>query len=98
MSRRVEERDEIPGPGSYNPNKSMVLKRPQSAQMGTGKRFYRLNTESCGSFYDSKMSGGPKYTFTKKKKLNDKFKEGPGPGAYQIDSSMCNLSSYVFKK
>ena len=87
MSRRAEEKDDIPGPGAYNPKKQNVQKRPKSAKIGTSKRFYTIKTQCSPSFYDSrKESKAPQYSFTKKKRLNDKPTTNPGPGAYKIPS------------
>ena len=55
-SRKIEEPDEVPGPGAYSPKKELVQKRPQTAKMGTSKRFYKpLLTESSAHFYNSSM-------------------------------------------
>jgi hypothetical protein len=73
MSRKVEERDDFPGPGAYNPNKSVVQKRPETAKIGRGQRFYKVKTESSPTFYDSKLEHRtPKYSFSKKKRLDDR--------------------------
>ena len=70
MSRKIEEKNENPGPGSYNPNTSQILKRPQTAKIGKSQRFYKIKTEASDNFYDSKMKNEtPKYSFTRKKKL-----------------------------
>ena len=45
MSRKAEEKEDFPGPGAYNPNKSVTQKRPQTAKIGRSQRFYKINTE-----------------------------------------------------
>ena len=75
MSRKVEEREDFPGPGAYNPDKSVVQKRPSTAKIGRSKRFYKINTEAATpspSLYNSNSTSQirtPKYSFSRKKKL-----------------------------
>ena len=79
MSRKVEEKQDFPGPGAYNPDKTKIQKRPQTAKIGRGQRFYKMNTEAATpspSFYNSNSTSQlrtPKNSFSKKKKLDNKF-------------------------
>ena len=55
MSRKAEDRQDFPGPGTYTPNREVTNKRPQTAKIGKSKRFYKMKTEASPSFYDSKF-------------------------------------------
>jgi hypothetical protein len=44
MSRKKEDKEDFPGPGAYNPNKEVTLKRPSTAKLGRGQRFYKIKT------------------------------------------------------
>lgn len=44
LSRKIEEREDFPGPGAYNPKNESIQKRPMTAKIGTSKRFYKIKT------------------------------------------------------
>ena len=69
-SRKIDQPNNVPGPGAYNPKKEKVQKRPQTAKIGNSKRFFKINTESSPQFYETKVSPKtPDYSFTRDKKL-----------------------------
>ena len=44
ISRKREEKEDFPGPGAYNPNMRVILKRPSTAKLGKSQRFYKIKT------------------------------------------------------
>ena len=98
-SSKIEEPDGVPGPGAYNPKKEAIQKRPKSAKIGTSQRFNTILTESSPNFYEiTKNSRTPKYSFSRDRKLESRNKDTPGPGAYAVSSTICNLSSYAMRR
>jgi hypothetical protein len=80
-----------PGPGAYNVHQSNN-QRPQSAKFGTAKRMPILNdcTPGPGSYNNWDLRDPRWATFgTSKRPKTAKKSWDPGPGAYNIRSTLC---------
>jgi hypothetical protein len=59
-----------------------------------------MKTEMSPSpgFYESKVRfDNPMFSFPKKKRLEHRSEQQPGPGTYNIPSTLCNVPSYALK-
>lgn len=94
----VNKTDNFPGPGHYDTHANVGDIR---WSMGTQKRtgIYDLHKSASvigpGHYYKGKVSDGPKWSFARSERSAQKNNNSPGPGAYEIFSSISNLPSYV---
>jgi hypothetical protein len=98
----LPKRPEIPGPGKYDPTFNSVTRRVGTAIAGTTKRHTLAVKESGvpgpGAYHEeSKKLKGSSFTFKKSKETQPKVSE-PGPGSYEVPSSIANWPSYAMNK
>ncbi|OMJ86607.1 hypothetical protein SteCoe_11821 [Stentor coeruleus] len=96
----VNKFDNFPGPGHYDAHASIGdIKWSIGNQKRTGiyDSYKSASVIGPGHYYKGKESDGPKWSFTKSVRNDKKNNNAPGPGAYEIFSSISNLPSYAVR-
>ena len=87
-----------PGPGAYSHNPAAVQERsPQVSFSREGKgdtRNHSVDSTGPGMYYSPKQAAGVKWSFGQEKKGTVVKAEGPGPGAYELKSTIADLPGY----
>ena len=93
-----------PGPGSYQPNISVVIKKPPMVGLGHGKRGDIANDDNKsfvpgpGHYPIKGSQEGPKFGFGTGKREAAKISNVPGPGRYNIPSTVGELPAHEKSK
>lgn len=92
-------KQEVPGPGQYNPTKNGVNTRPPSAVMGKGSRSGEFGgakgIPGPGAYMHShEIKGNPAYSFGNARPLQYKS-DVPGPGTYRVPATVAVIPSYA---
>ena len=92
-------RQDVPGPGQYDPSKRPVQARPPSAVMGHGSRAGDLaggkGVPGPGSYLNSaQIKGNPAYTFGGSR-VYGKGSDMPGPGTYRVPYTFARNPNYA---
>ncbi len=90
-------RQNVPGPGQYNPSK--VTMRPPSAVMGKGSRGVDLaaakGIPGPGAYMKSgEPKGSPAFSFGTARAIHHD-NDVPGPGTYRLPSTVADLPRYA---
>ena len=89
-----------PGPGQYNPSASCTQFKWTMGKEEKGFDLTNKNGASVpgpGLYNTVKGLGGPKWSFGTEQRSHDHKSSNPGPGAYNIFSSISNLPRYAIK-
>jgi len=99
--KRVEKKiEDIPGPGAYNQDSKVILKKYPGIVVSTGPRVEkdfstRKDVPGPGAYPLRSTLNGPRIGFGYGKKCEDKLdKSIPGPGAYKIPCSFARAERY----
>lgn len=96
-----EKPDEIPGPGSYDPNYKVMLEKFPAIALSTGPRVEKdfstkKDIPGPGTYSMNSTLNGPKFGFGVSGKSSPKpDKEIPGPGAYKVPCTFAKTASYL---
>ena len=101
---KPSENSKSPGPGAYQPNISAVIEKSPSIGLGHGKRGGALGNSNSSSYpgpgyYPLKeIHEGPKFGFGSSKRKPEKISNVPGPGKYEIPSTVGELPPHERSK
>ncbi len=90
----------VPGPGTYEPNLSLISESPRTIHMSTsGKRSPEggklQQVPGPGTYkLDAAANRGPRFGFGKGQRSSQKPDPYPGPGNYQIPTTVGSLPGY----
>ena len=89
----------MPGPGKYDPNHSTVIEKapvwgPRAADRSQDTSPMR-NNPGPGTYNKSSTLEGPRWGFGSSKRGKMNLALGPGPGSYEIKSSIGAAPSYI---
>ena len=92
-----------PGPGQYDPDISSVKPQGVHAVIGTGQRTNESRrglkgVPGPGAYDPLVRSDQPKWSFKKDPKEKINFADEPGPGQYEIPSSVPDVPKYLLIK
>jgi len=95
----VVRKEEGPGPGQYEQNKSPSVVRPPSAAFGKSRRDGTLSgskeVPGPGAYtHPSAIKGGPAFSFGTSKPIEHST-DVPGPGSYKVPSKIAELPNYA---
>lgn len=76
----------IPGPGQYNNNQILFKKKNPSVVFGTSKKQSLTPRYGPGpaDYGITRNLRGPRYSFSREKRITQKLEISPGPGQYEI--------------
>mmetsp|Transcript_192 Transcript_192/g.173 ORF Transcript_192/g.173 Transcript_192/m.173 type:complete len:444 (-) Transcript_192:33-1364(-) len=93
--------EQVPGPGAYDPTINYVVKDSTHIGIGTGQRSNSSrnrpnNVPGPGNynFYNKKVQG-PYWSFGKDPRNKETFDDDPGPGQYEIPSTIADVPKYL---
>jgi len=87
----------VPGPGAYKPNISSVVRKSPSAGLGHKRRDNLISRSDNakvpgpGTYSLQNKVDGPKFGFGTGKRAAEKLSDAPGPGAYNIPTTVGDL-------
>jgi hypothetical protein len=91
-----------PGPGSYEPNVSVVIEKAPSVGLGQGKRSGALGNTSTipgpGHYLVKEVKEGPSFGFGTSKRSEAILNKVPGPGKYELPSTVGELPPHERSK
>ena len=92
----------VPGPGQYNPEANYTWSNTAHHIIGTGQRSNiskgRPRTiPGPGNYNISGKADGPYWGFAKDQRTKDQEDEDPGPGYYDIPSTIADVPKYLLK-
>jgi len=91
-----------PGPGAYEPNISVVIEKAPSVGLGQGKRSGVVKDGSTipgpGHYPVKEVKEGPSFGFGTSKRSEEKLNNVPGPGKYEIPSTVGELAPHERSK
>lgn len=95
---KVREGDRVPGPGNYNPNALVGKEKSPAWGVSKGEKSAEGKDKSLpgpGSYLTKGTFTGPKWGFGSEKRGKSAEIKNPGPGTYEIRSSIGAAPSYV---
>ena len=93
-----------PGPGAYNPNPNVVSEKTPAVGMGYGSRGELQNKTKAavpgpGAYATTnEKKEGPKFGFGTSQRTTHKASPNPGPGNYELESSISALPPHERSK
>ena len=94
----------VPGPGTYQPNFSSVLYKPPNVGLGHERRDNIINRSDNikfpgpGAYPLLNKSEGPKFGFGREKRSAERYSDVPGPGRYDIATTIGDLPPHEKSK
>ena len=94
----------VPGPGAYSPNVRVVEEKTSAVGIGYGSRGQAINKTTAsvpgpGAYSTVKdKKDGPKFGFGTSQRTTHKASPNPGPGNYNLESSISNLPPHERSK
>ena len=94
----------VPGPGTYEPKHDSVVEKVPASGIGYGERGAlnakkTTNVPGPGAYTNAGgLKTGPKFGFGTSQRTNDKPSPNPGPGNYNVPSTIAALPSYEKSK
>ena len=105
LGRKTETKNNVepPGPGYYNPNINAVKPDTVHPVIGTGQRISEGKKEiktfpGPGAYDVSFSKDSPKWTFKKDPKEKVSYEDEPGPGQYDIPTTIPDVPKYLVSK
>lgn len=91
--------DVSPGPGQYNPRISYSEAKWTIGKEAKGifSSLYKSSSSLGPGYYNLRLDSGPKWTFGTAVRGKHEKNGNPGPGSYNLYSSLSNLPSYARK-
>jgi hypothetical protein len=92
----LREKDPVPGPGKYEPSFELTKETsPKWAMRGKDDLSSSFKIPGPGTYGVSDISLGPKWAFSRSSRRISSKNTSPGPGAYEIKSTIGDAPSYV---
>lgn len=96
----TEKRQNVPGPGAYNQDADSILEHSPSVAFGRQSKDplpHSKSTDSTGPgrYYSPLKPAGVQWSFGSEKKGTEFKSDIPGPGTYDVQSTIAVLPSYV---
>lgn len=90
----------LPGPGHYEPDFLAVKGERTHAVIGTGQRIIGLrpgilNVPGPGTYESRGQGESPKWSFKRASKTQNNYEGDPGPGHYEITSTIPDVPKYL---
>jgi len=89
----------VPGPGSYNPNYKMMIRKCPVLTVSTGPRLAKdystvKDVPGPGRYNFNLTLNGPMFKFLMSKRKRE-VSDVPGPGAYRIPCTFAKTADYL---
>eukprot|EP00826_Nyctotherus_ovalis_P060238 TRINITY_DN8431_c0_g2_i4.p2 TRINITY_DN8431_c0_g2~~TRINITY_DN8431_c0_g2_i4.p2 ORF type:complete len:147 (+),score=13.19 TRINITY_DN8431_c0_g2_i4:620-1060(+) len=94
----------VPGPGTYQPSLAAVAQKTPSISLGRERRDNLINRSGNakvpgpGAYPVHNRVGGPKFGFGSGTRGKERLNEGPGPGTYNIGTTIGDLPPHEKSK
>ena len=95
---KAETVEAVPGPGTYRQDSAAVHERPPQVPFGRESKSdlkdRSVDSTGPGMYYSPKQPDGIKWSFGQERKGTVVKAEGPGPGTYELKSTLADLPAY----